>query len=45
MSGYADDASVLEAVASTGVRCVSKPFTIRTLLDAVHEALSKATLP
>ncbi len=42
MSGYADDASVLDAVASSGVRCVSKPFTTRTLLDAVDEAKSNA---
>ncbi len=45
MSGYADDASVLEAVASSGVRCVAKPFTISTLLDAVNEALSLSTRP
>ncbi len=40
MSGYADDQSVLETVASSGVRCVSKPFTMRTLVDATDEALS-----
>lgn len=40
MSGFADDLSVLETVASSGVRCVAKPFTMQSLLDAVNDALS-----
>ncbi len=44
MSGYADDASVLDAVASSGVRCIAKPFTMRTLLEATDEAITQPPL-
>ena len=43
MSGYADDESVLESVASSGVRCLAKPFTMRGLLDAADEAMSQTS--
>ncbi len=41
MSGYADDKVVLDAVASSGAACLAKPFTMHTLLDAVHTAMAR----
>lgn len=40
MSGYADDPTVHESVASSGVACVAKPFMRHVLLEAVRAALA-----
>jgi signal transduction histidine kinase/ActR/RegA family two-component response regulator len=41
MSGYADDEVVHDAVAASAATCVTKPFTVQTLTDAVQMALSR----
>lgn len=41
MSGYADDPRVHDNVGVSGVHCIAKPFTMHTLLEATHEAISQ----
>ena len=41
MSGYADDDVVHDAVAASAATCITKPFTVQTLTDAVQTALSR----
>ena len=41
MSGYADDDVVHDAVATSAATCISKPFTVQTLCDAVLTALAQ----
>ncbi len=41
MSGYADDGHMRETVATGGVTCLAKPFTMHILLDAVRTAIGQ----
>ena len=41
MSGYADDDVVHLAVAASAATCITKPFTVQTLCDAVLTALAQ----
>ena len=41
MSGYADDDVVHNAVASSAATCITKPFTVQSLCDAVLTALAQ----
>ncbi|MDZ7632260.1 MAG: response regulator [Gemmatimonadaceae bacterium] len=43
VSGYADDPALHASVASSGVVCIAKPFTIHTLLDAARDAIALRT--
>lgn len=46
MSGYADDVLLHDELAANAVNCIAKPFSVRTLCDAVATAIAqrKATL-
>jgi len=41
MSGYADDVLLHDELAAQAVTCIAKPFSVRTLCDAVATAISQ----
>lgn len=41
MSGYADDVSLHDELAAHAVTCIAKPFSVRTLCDAVATAITQ----
>ena len=42
MSGYADDVVARRGILASGNRLLSKPFSVSTLAQSVHEALEEA---